>query len=611
MAGPRRARRADGLGQDHRRPPPRRPASTAPSSTPTRHRGHAPAAPSRSLRAERRGRRSATPRPTCSPPSWPARARSSSPAAAASCCGRRTGPACSADDVTVVWLDASPAFLASRVERKAHRPLLRRRAPRDAHPAPRRAGRLYARGGRRRGRGRAVPPHARRSPKQAPRRADRRPGPRPRGRPRRQPRRRRPPVIRVEVPLAGRVVPGARRRGRPRTGCSSVLPARRAAGRRRHARPAIDARGRPRASSTGASRSADGEDGQVPRTVEELCRAWARLGPHPGRRGGGRRRRRGHRHRRLRGRRLPPRHPRRPRAHHAARPDRRRHRRQDGREPARGQEPRRRVLAAGRGAVRHSTCWPPCPQREYRIGPRRAGQVPLPQRRRPRSACALDERGRRVRAHQGRGGRAPTSARTRPTCGAGHPQLRPHARPRPRDGRPLRPAPRRGGGHRPRLRRRAGPPPRPHRRRPGGRATARSSGPTTCRGACPSGRPRRAGRPVAAATRRRSTGLTFVLDGPDGVEVVLGVDRRRCPRRPARPWRPLDDRPCCCCRGRTSTCSASGSPRSTAPPPSTTTWRPPGWPPRPTASSSSTCSPTTRASWSTPSTAPAAAARRS
>ncbi|MDP1818900.1 MAG: shikimate kinase [Acidimicrobiales bacterium] len=29
-----------------------------------------------------------------------------------------------ADDVTVVWLDAGPAFLASRVERKAHRPLL-------------------------------------------------------------------------------------------------------------------------------------------------------------------------------------------------------------------------------------------------------------------------------------------------------------------------------------------------------------------------------------------------------------------------------------------------------------------------------------------------------
>jgi shikimate kinase len=29
-----------------------------------------------------------------------------------------------ADDVTVVWLDADPAFLASRIERKDHRPLL-------------------------------------------------------------------------------------------------------------------------------------------------------------------------------------------------------------------------------------------------------------------------------------------------------------------------------------------------------------------------------------------------------------------------------------------------------------------------------------------------------
>jgi shikimate kinase len=29
-----------------------------------------------------------------------------------------------AEDVTVVWLDADPAFLASRVEKKAHRPLL-------------------------------------------------------------------------------------------------------------------------------------------------------------------------------------------------------------------------------------------------------------------------------------------------------------------------------------------------------------------------------------------------------------------------------------------------------------------------------------------------------
>lgn len=36
------------------------------------------------------------------------------------------------DDVTVVWLDASPAFLASRIERKAHRPLLAvDRSPRE------------------------------------------------------------------------------------------------------------------------------------------------------------------------------------------------------------------------------------------------------------------------------------------------------------------------------------------------------------------------------------------------------------------------------------------------------------------------------------------------
>jgi len=34
-----------------------------------------------------------------------------------------------ADGVTVVWLDASPAFLASRIERKAHRPLLAGDAP--------------------------------------------------------------------------------------------------------------------------------------------------------------------------------------------------------------------------------------------------------------------------------------------------------------------------------------------------------------------------------------------------------------------------------------------------------------------------------------------------
>lgn len=34
-------------------------------------------------------------------------------------------------EVTTVWLDASPAFLASRIRRKPHRPLLGQEAPRD------------------------------------------------------------------------------------------------------------------------------------------------------------------------------------------------------------------------------------------------------------------------------------------------------------------------------------------------------------------------------------------------------------------------------------------------------------------------------------------------
>ena len=50
---------------------------------------------------------------------------------------------------------------------------------------------------------------------------------------------------------------------------------------------------------------------------------------------------------------LPPGRAGRARPDDAARPGRRRHRRQDRREPARGQEPRRRVLAAVGGAVRH------------------------------------------------------------------------------------------------------------------------------------------------------------------------------------------------------------------------------------------------------------------
>ena len=82
-------------------------------------------------------------------------------------------------------------------------------------------------------------------------------------------------------------------------------------------------------------------------------RGFAAHGPDPGRCGGGGRRRDGDRRGRVRRRRLPPGRRGRARAHHAARHGRRRHRRQDRREPARGQEPRRRLLAAGGRAVRH------------------------------------------------------------------------------------------------------------------------------------------------------------------------------------------------------------------------------------------------------------------
>jgi hypothetical protein len=62
-----------------------------------------------------------------------------------------------------------------------------------------------------------------------------------------------------------------------------------------------------------------------------------------------------HRHRRGRVRRghLPPGHGVREHRHHAAGPGRRRHRGQDRGQPARGEEPRRRLLAAPRRAVRH------------------------------------------------------------------------------------------------------------------------------------------------------------------------------------------------------------------------------------------------------------------
>jgi 5-deoxy-5-amino-3-dehydroquinate synthase len=105
-------------------------------------------------------------------------------------------------------------------------------------------------------------------------------------------------------------------------------------------------------------------------------------------------------------------------------------------------------------------------------------------------------------------------------------------------------------------------------------------------------------------------GLTLVLDGPGGVEVVAGVDPQVATEA-LQAMSCASARSSCCCPGRTSTCSASVSPRSTAPPPSPTTSRPPATRRRPPASSSSTSSPTTKASWSMPSTALATGARPS
>ena len=182
-----------------------------------------------------------------------------------------------------------PAFLASRIERKAHRPLLAGdESPREVlerlhgERAP-----LYA----------EVadlvvdvePFHAREEkPKRA--LAERIAGARLAARGGGD------GVITVEVPLPATQLPGARRRRRARASWPSVLPARRAARRRRD-----PARASPLEVDPGREHRrfeiGDGEAAKSLATVEELCRAWAALGPHPRRRRGRRRRGRRHRHR--------------------------------------------------------------------------------------------------------------------------------------------------------------------------------------------------------------------------------------------------------------------------------------------------------------------------
>ena len=111
----------------------------------------------------------------------------------------------------------------------------------------------------------------------------------------------------------------------------------------------------------------DGEDAKTLATVEELARLFARAGLSRAdvvvAVGGGivtdvAGLRRGH---------LPPGHGLRERRHLAAGAGRRGHRRQDRGQPARGQEPRRRVLAAQRRAVRHRDP-PSLPPREWACG---------------------------------------------------------------------------------------------------------------------------------------------------------------------------------------------------------------------------------------------------
>ena len=110
-------------------------------------------------------------------------------------------------------------------------------------------------------------------------------------------------------------------------------------------------------------------------------------------------------------------------------------------------------------------CWPACPS-----GSTAAGWASWPSTT-SSAASDLDRLALPARVAAAVAIKAAVVAGDEREGGApGHPQLRPHAGPRPRGGRRLRSAPRRGGGHRPRLRRRAGPDPGAHRRRAGVRA---------------------------------------------------------------------------------------------------------------------------------------------
>ena len=357
---------------------------------------------------------------------------------------------------TVVWLRADPATLAARVGDGEGRPLLGGRPGRHPGRARRRPAPAL-RGGGRRGRRR-----------RRPRPGDGgRPGP---GRHRLRPEHAVTTV--VPVGLADRsyevVVGDGVRHELARVVAETVPAARRAVVVTQEGIGVEVDPGLPFEVVT----VPDGESAKSLAQVEDLCRALRPVRPEPGRRGGGRRRGCGDRPGRVRRRLVPPGHGLRERGHVAAGAGGRGHRGQDRGQPPRGEEPGRRLLAAGRRAVRHRRRSPPC----RRASGRRAGARSPSTRSSgidtdlggaPTADLPIDEQVARCAAIKA-AVVAVRRARGRPADAA---QLRPHPGPRPRGvgvrRRRHRPAPRRGGGRGPGLRRAAGPAPRAHRRRPG------------------------------------------------------------------------------------------------------------------------------------------------
>ena len=107
-----------------------------------------------------------------------------------------------------------------------------------------------------------------------------------------------------------------------------------------------------------------------------------------------------------------------------------------------------------------------------------------------------------------------------------------------------RSGPRRGGRDRSRLRRPPRPSPRAHRRCPRRRALrGRRRGPTGCRRRCRPVSIRPTCSTLMGRDKKALDGLTFVLDGPHGVEVVAGVEPAPSSRRwSARPMIRTDAR---------------------------------------------------------------------